>query len=75
VPRKTDKLSIRIDPVFKEALQKVAEMEHRSAANMIEVFIRDYCRKIGVKIEGVPAATEQATSRKTRREARSDAKT
>jgi hypothetical protein len=50
MPRKTDKLSIRIDPVFKEGLRKVAEAEHRSIANMIEVLIRERCRDAGVTI-------------------------
>jgi len=64
---KTDYLNLRISPAFKEALRRVAEIEHRSIANTVEILIRDHCRKIGVEIEGVPAATEQATPRKTRR--------
>jgi len=64
---KTDYLNLRISPAFKEALRRVSEIEHRSIANMVEILIRDHCRKIGVKIEGVPAVTEQATPRKTRR--------
>jgi hypothetical protein len=64
---KTDYLNLRISPAFKEALRRVSEIEHRSIANMVEILIRDHCRKIGVEIEGVPAATEQATQRKTRR--------
>ena len=39
MPRKTDKLTIRIDPVVKEALREVAEAEHRSISNMVEVMI------------------------------------
>jgi hypothetical protein len=39
MPRKTDKLTIRIDPVVKKALREVAEAEHRSISNMVEVMI------------------------------------
>lgn len=39
LPRKTDKLTIRIDPAVKVALREVAEAEHRSISNMIEVMI------------------------------------
>jgi hypothetical protein len=56
MPRKTDKLNIRIDPVYKNALQKAAELEHRSIANMIEVMIRDLCIRVGIKIPASPAA-------------------
>jgi hypothetical protein len=34
----------------KEGLRAVAEQERRSLANMIEVMIRQYCDKSGVKI-------------------------
>lgn len=39
MPRKTDKLTIRIDPIVKNALREVAETEHRSISNMVEVLI------------------------------------
>ena len=52
MPRKTDKINIRIAPSFKEALQKVAEREHRSVANMIEVPIWDCCLQAGIHVEG-----------------------
>lgn len=55
MPRKTDKLNIRIDPVYKNALQKAAELEHRSLANMIEVMIRDLCARVGIRIPTLPA--------------------
>lgn len=41
--QKTATLTLRIDPSFKEGLRLIAEQEHRSLANMIEVMIRDYC--------------------------------
>jgi hypothetical protein len=37
-------LSLRIDPMIKEGLRLLAEKEHRSFTNMMEVMIRDYCK-------------------------------
>ncbi|WBX89120.1 ribbon-helix-helix protein, CopG family [Achromobacter mucicolens] len=47
---KTATLSIRIEPNLKETLRAVAEREHRSIANMVEVMIREYCGRVGVGI-------------------------
>jgi len=47
---KTATLSLRIDPGIKEGLRIMAEQEHRSLANMIEVMIRDYCKLHNVSI-------------------------
>ena len=47
---KTATLTFRIDPAIKEGLRLIAEKEHRSLANMIEVMIRDYCGRNGVTI-------------------------
>jgi hypothetical protein len=47
---KTATLTLRIDPAIKEGLRLSAEKEHRSLANMVEVMIRDYCGRTGVKI-------------------------
>ena len=47
---KTTALSLRIDPFVKEGLRVLAEKEHRSIANMIEMMIRDYCKRNGVPI-------------------------
>lgn len=41
---------MRIDPGIKEGLRIMAEHEHRSLANMIEVMIRDYCKHHNVVI-------------------------
>ena len=43
---KTSTLTFRIQPALKEALRVVAEQEHRSIANMVEVMIRDYCGRV-----------------------------
>ncbi len=47
---KTTTLTFRIEPNLKTALQTVAELEHRSVANMVEVMIRDYCGRNSVAI-------------------------
>ena len=47
---KTTTLSFRIEPDLKDALRTVAEREHRSIANMVEVMIREYCGREGVAI-------------------------
>lgn len=47
---KTSTLTFRIEPALKEALRAAAEREHRSIANMVEVLIRDWCRRKGIAI-------------------------
>ncbi|MBM3347291.1 MAG: hypothetical protein FJY55_12450 [Betaproteobacteria bacterium] len=47
---KTSTLTFRIAPALKEALRTAGEREHRSIANMVEVMIRDYCGRNGIKI-------------------------
>lgn len=47
---KTATLTFRIDPVLKEALREAAAREHRSIANMVEVLIRDYCKRHNINV-------------------------
>ena len=47
---KTATVTFRIDPALKEALRIASVHEHRSIANMVEVLIRDYCRRNGITI-------------------------
>lgn len=56
---KTATLTLRIDPGVKEGLRHIAEHEHRSLANMIEVMIRDYCAQNGVR---VPTQTNRSAN-------------
>jgi hypothetical protein len=59
---KTTTLTLRINPGIKEGLRIMAEQEHRSLANMIEVMIRDYCKLHNVAIpeqQNLFAAEEQ----------------
>ena len=45
---KTATLTLRIEPAIKQALQRAAELDHRSIANMVEVMIREHCRVKGI---------------------------
>ena len=47
---KSTTLTVRVHPEVKEGLRAVAGQERRSLANMIEVMIRDYCERNGVKV-------------------------
>ena len=40
--RKTETLTVRLNPEVKATLRRVAAREHRSLANMLEVMIRDW---------------------------------
>ena len=53
MPRKTDKLSIRIDPAVKEALQRAAEDEHRSVGNMVEVLVLAHCKEKKIPVRKI----------------------
>ena len=48
---KSATLSVRVEPKIKMALKKAAENEHRSIANMIEVLVRDYCRRNAISMD------------------------
>lgn len=54
---KSATLTFRIDPGLKEALRIVADLEHRSIANMVEVLIRDHCEQRGIAIS--PSNTQK----------------
>jgi hypothetical protein len=47
---KTQTVTVRMTPAVKSGLQKAADKERRSLANMLEVMIRDYCGRNGVVI-------------------------
>lgn len=42
---KTEQLGLRITPTAKALLREAAAREHRSASNMIEHLILEYCEK------------------------------
>ncbi|WP_340124368.1 ribbon-helix-helix protein, CopG family [Methylobacter svalbardensis] len=47
---KSTTLTLRVDPAIKEGLRLLAEKEHRSLTNMVEVMIRDHCKLHNVVI-------------------------
>lgn len=47
---KTETITLRIEPAVKAGLKAMANREHRSIANMVEVLIRDYCGRNGISI-------------------------
>jgi len=53
LPRKTEKLTIRIDPIVKEALRQVSAHDNRSVANMVEVMILKRCEQLGLALPKV----------------------
>jgi len=56
----TATLTFRIEPGLKEALRTVAQHEHLSIANMVEILIRDYCRHNGIAITEPPVPNTKA---------------
>jgi hypothetical protein len=58
---KTATLTLRIEPEIKHALQRAAELEHRSIANMVEVLIREHCR-----VKGIPTGDISDNKRSTK---------
>ena len=47
---KTATLNLRIDPDLKRAVRALAEREHRSVANMVEMLIRRHSKAAGVPL-------------------------
>lgn len=64
---KTTTLTFRIEPSLKDALRTVADQEHRSIANMVEVMIRDYCGRNRVAIaKPGPGSSKTKSAARTR---------
>ncbi|QIE22985.1 hypothetical protein [Caballeronia sp. SBC2] len=62
---KSEVVSVRVEPHIKAALQRAAEREMRSLANMVEVMVIAYCRANGVPLEGVSNETLADVKSKT----------
>jgi hypothetical protein len=58
---KSTTLTFRIKPALKEGLRAAAVREHRSIANMVEVLIRDYCKRNDIAIPVHGASSDQVT--------------
>lgn len=52
-------VTFRIKPALKEGLRAAAEREHRSIASMVEVMIRDYCKRNDILIAAHGAASDR----------------
>ncbi len=62
---KSDSLTIRINPVVKEALRRASKHDRRSIGNLIEVLVLGHCRKIGVEVSEAELAAGNVVKRKT----------
>ena len=49
--RKSEAINLRMSPSTKELLRLVAEREHRTLSNMLEVLILEHATKLGVNPE------------------------
>ena len=60
--RKTETLNLRVSPETKELVRIAAAQEHRSISNLLEVLVREHCRKQGITAEeqGLPATKPAA---------------
>lgn len=56
--RKSETLNLRVSPEFKELVRVAAEHESRSISNLLEVLVRDYCRRKGVAPATVPPPSD-----------------
>ncbi len=56
--RKSETLNLRVSPEFKALVRVAAEQEKRSISNLLEVLVRDYCRRKGVTPAAVAAPAE-----------------
>lgn len=61
---KTEQMGLRITPTAKALLREAAAREHRSASNMVEHLILDYCEKnnIVVGVQNPSTETGKTTS-------------
>jgi hypothetical protein len=57
---KTQVISVRVEPKIKAALQRAADKEERSQTNMIVVMVKEYCKAIGVQVDGDPEPASSA---------------
>lgn len=58
--RKSEAINLRMSPSTKELLRLVAEREHRTLSNMLEVLILEHAQRLGVN----PAADKKGEGTK-----------
>ncbi len=61
---KTTTVTFRMNPAVKEMLRVAADKERRSVANMIEVMVVEYAKKMGVEENKVTPKKETASKLK-----------
>lgn len=62
---KTVTMTVRLSPAIKKGLMAVAEQDHRSIANMVEIMILDYCGRNGITIsDQLPLVTNKGVPSK-----------
>ena len=49
-PKKSEFLSLRINPGLKEAIKEAARRENRPVANWVETVLIQRCKKLGITI-------------------------
>lgn len=54
--RKTEAINLRMAPTTKELLRLVAQREHRTLSNMLEVLILEHASKAGITL--VPTSSK-----------------
>ncbi len=64
---KTEKLSLRVEPMVKDALRAAAEQERRSLASMIEIMVLHFCDARGIKLPAAGEARKNSESSKRTR--------
>lgn len=64
--RKSEAINLRMSPSTKELLRLVAEREHRTLSNMLEVLILEHAQRLGVN----PAAAKKGEGTRRAKELR-----
>lgn len=54
--RKSEAINLRMAPSTKELLRRVAESEHRTLSNMLEVLIRERAEKCGLESQSASSS-------------------
>lgn len=60
---KTEQLSLRMSPRAKALLRVAAAREHRSASNMVEHLVLDYCATNGISDDEQPTREQQPAAK------------
>ena len=61
---KTEQLSLRMSPRAKKLLRVAAVKEHRSASNMVEHLVLEYCEQHSISLDdGLPNKKQQTASK------------